>query len=114
VRRRDGRQPDEWQVRSPGLAWARLAMRLTVEELTNARDAVAELLEELDLANYLYEIEPDGHSDERWRVRVECETPDGWKMTELRIDRPTLEQSRRPGSAIRSSLLEAWGHRLRR
>jgi hypothetical protein len=89
------------------------AMRLTVHELTSARDAVADLLEDIGLVNYLYEVEPDGHSDHRWRVKVECETPDGWKMTELRIDRPTLEQSRRGGS-IRSTLLQAWRHRLLR
>ena len=89
-------------------------MRLTVEELTGARDAVAELLEEIGLSNYLYEVEPDGHSDARWRVRIECETPDGWKMTELRVDRSTLEQSRRRDAAVRSTLLSAWGNRLRR
>jgi hypothetical protein len=89
-------------------------MRLTVEELTNARDAVADLLEELGLPNYLYEVEPDGHSDVRWRVRIECETPEGWKMTELRVDRPILEQCRLRESAVRRQLLQAWGQRLRR
>jgi hypothetical protein len=89
-------------------------MRLTIEELTNARDTVAGLLEEVGLQNYLYEIEPDGHSDERWRVRVECETRDGWKMTELRVDRSELERSRSPTSADRTELLQRWGSRLLR
>lgn len=89
-------------------------MRLSIEELTNARETVGGLLEELGFANYLYEVEPDGHSDDRWRVRVECETPGGWKMTELRVDRPVLEESGRRASNARSELLETWGSRLRR
>lgn len=69
-----------------------------------AREATERLLHELGLRNYLFDVEP---LDDGWEVRLECQSPEGWKTMRMTIAGQLLEQSR-DDSATRSQLLAAF------
>ncbi|HKJ71375.1 MAG TPA: hypothetical protein VKA55_06445 [Gammaproteobacteria bacterium] len=83
-------------------------MAVSGDELRRAREAAEDLLEEMGLAAYLYELEP---AEEGWLVRVECAVSDGWQSAELPVAREQLlavgEDSR-----VRADLLTDWGGEL--
>lgn len=87
-------------------------MRWSIDNFVQAKELVGDVLEELGLENYRFEVEPDDHGSDAWRVRVECQGQEGWKTTELHVDRAALEHSRHPKSEARLELLEAWRARL--
>src|SRR3989304_1566307 len=62
-------------------------MELTERNLTEAKETVRNLLEQLGLTAYLFEVEP--HADQ-WQVRVECALDSGWQSSVLRIDDSAL------------------------
>ena len=62
-------------------------MPLAITELSKAREAVAALLEALELETYLFGVEPDG---EEWQVKVECAIEDGWETVTLAVEKETL------------------------
>jgi len=66
-------------------------MQLTEKHLTEAKETVRDLLEQLGLAEYLFEVEP--HADQ-WHVRVECALNSGWQSSVLSIDDSTLRACR--------------------
>ncbi|KPV40261.1 hypothetical protein AN478_09120 [Thiohalorhabdus denitrificans] len=83
-------------------------MRITGDELERARAATENLLEELGVEAYLFQVEPrDGH----WEVGVECAVRQGWQRTVLRAGRERLLESWEQGE-IRDALLEEWGREL--
>lgn len=83
-------------------------MPLASMDLIRAREAARQLLEQLGLETYLFELEP---GQERWRLLVECEVGDGWRTTALDVSREELLASA-ADAAIFTRLLETWRARL--
>lgn len=84
-------------------------MEVSTEELRRAKEAAEDLLEEMGLAAYLYEVEP---TSGQWMVRVECAVSDGgWQSVELPVDKDQL-LSAAGDARIRAALLEDWGGEL--
>jgi hypothetical protein len=84
-------------------------MQLSERELVEARDTVQDLLEQLGLAAYLFEVEP---RSDRWEVRVECAPDSGWQSSVLSVDEAWLAACRTDATA-RKKLLEEWRRHLR-
>jgi hypothetical protein len=83
-------------------------MELSTKELTQARDTVEGLLEQLGLSAYLFEVEP---RTDHWEVRVECAPDSGWQSSVLNVDESWLEACR-IDPAARNKLLAEWRRRL--
>ncbi|MEW6764242.1 MAG: hypothetical protein AB1344_00465 [Pseudomonadota bacterium] len=83
-------------------------MTLGMIELARAREGTQAILDALGLSGYLFEVEP---SDKGWRVRVECDTGDGWAMVTLDVDADSLGASRNDDAA-RDALVETWRPRF--
>jgi hypothetical protein len=83
-------------------------MQLSQKELTDARDTVQSLLEQLGLAAYLFEVEP---RPDHWEVRVECAPDSGWQSSVLNVDEHWLAACR-TDVAARDQLLKEWRKRL--
>lgn len=84
-------------------------MSATPERMAEAKEIAQGLLEELGVANYVFEVEP---RETHWEVIVECATRDeAWQRTVLEVDDSALEAAHEPGAA-RTDLLEAWKARL--
>ena len=85
-------------------------MTLSIIELAKARDTIAELLDELRLDAYLFEIEP---RDEQWELKVDCAVAaDGaWESITLLVPKEMLLLSR-DDAAIRQRMLTEWRGRL--
>jgi hypothetical protein len=66
-------------------------MDLTAKNLIEAKETVRNLLEQLGLTAYLFEVEP--HADQ-WQVRVECALDSGWQSSVLNIDDTALRACR--------------------
>jgi len=84
-------------------------MSLSILELARAREITAELLDELGLDAYLFEIEPH---DDQWELKVDCavETAGAWESTTLSVPKEILLASR--DAAIHRRLLAEWRGRL--
>ena len=85
-------------------------MTLSIVELAMVRDTTAELLDELRLDAYLFEIEP---RDEQWELKVDCAVAaDGaWESVTLLVPKEILLLSR-DDAATRQRLLAEWHGRL--
>jgi len=83
-------------------------MQLSEKQLTEARDTVQTLLEQLGLAAYLFEVEP---RTDHWEVRVECAPDSGWQSSVLDVDEGWLTACRTDADA-REKLIEKWCLRL--
>jgi hypothetical protein len=66
-------------------------MQLTAKNLTEAKETVRNLLEQLGLTAYLFEVEPHAN---QWQVRVECALNSGWQSSVLSIDDTALRACR--------------------
>jgi hypothetical protein len=66
-------------------------MDLTAKNLTEAKETVGNLLEQLGLTAYLFEVEPRA---ERWEVRVECALDSGWQSSVFTVEDKALRASR--------------------
>ena len=83
-------------------------MSVSEDELRRGREAAEDLLEEMGLAAYLYEVEP---ADGDWLVRVECAVSEGWQTLELPVPSERLLVA--PEDArVRAELLADWGGEL--
>ena len=83
-------------------------MQLSEKQLTEARDTVQALLEQLGLAAYLFEVEP---RTDHWEVRIECAPDSVWQSSILNVDESWLTACRTDAGA-RDQLLEEWRKRL--
>lgn len=83
-------------------------MFVSVEELARAREVVSELLEELRLDAYLFEVEP--RADEL-EVRVECAIADGWASYRLIAAKEQLLRGV-DDATVRQRLLDDWRETL--
>ena len=86
-------------------------MLLTTLELTNAREIVRDLLEQLHLEAYLFEIEPKAPPSQ-WQLRLDCGLGEQWQSLLFEVDYEQLKASKAPGQA-RQALLEDWQKNLR-
>lgn len=83
-------------------------MDLSAKNLAEARETVGQLLEQLGLTAYLFEVEP--YADQ-WKVRVECARNSGWQSSLLMVDDNMLRTCRTDRFA-RDYLLDEWRGRL--
>ncbi len=84
------------------------AMPLAITELSKARDTVADLLDELGLDAYLFEVAP---RDDKWDVKIECAIGQGWETITLSVGKEMLLAiSDEPN--VRQRLLDEWQTRL--
>lgn len=85
-------------------------MPLSIAQLAQARERCAELLEELGLEAYLYEIEP---REGLWELRIDCALtrPGTWESTSLPVAAEALLAASE-GSAARQQLLSEWRRHL--
>ncbi|ADE13639.1 hypothetical protein Nhal_0453 [Nitrosococcus halophilus Nc 4] len=83
-------------------------MALSTIDFVKARDTVAELLDELALEAYLFEVEP---RNSHWEVKVECAITEGWETVTLSIPKEVLLASA-DDKVIRKQVLEEWRARL--
>jgi len=83
-------------------------MTLSLQELTNARETVRDLLDLLQLKAYLFEVEPkDSHRE----IRVDCRINDQWQSVVFEADYERLIASKEAGQP-REELLSAWQKHL--
>lgn len=83
-------------------------MAISTVELAQARDTVQEILEEMEVGSYGFDVEPAGRD---WEVALEFVTDGGWRAIELKIPRAELQRARdNPGA--RRALLDDWRNRL--
>ncbi len=83
-------------------------MELTARNLAEAKETVGDLLQQLGLTAYLFEVEP--YADQ-WKVRVECALDSGWQSSLLMVDDNMLRACRTDRIA-RDYLLDEWRERL--
>ncbi len=83
-------------------------MSLTITELSKARDTVADLLDELRLDAYLFEVAP---RDDKWDVKIECAIGQGWETITLSVGKEMLLASSEEPN-VRQQLLDEWQARL--
>lgn len=83
-------------------------MELSSRNLAEAKEAVGNLLEQLGLTAYLFEIEP---RDDRWEVRVECALDSAWQSSVFTVEDKTLRTSR-TDRHVRDQLLGELHRRL--
>ena len=82
-------------------------MKLSSEDLFQARDATQALLEQMGLSAYLFEVEP---REVAWQVRVECAVNSGWQSTTLDVDKQELLNSLTDKDVFQRLLAEWSGH----
>ncbi|MCW8195151.1 hypothetical protein F6455_10170 [Proteobacteria bacterium 005FR1] len=83
-------------------------MNLSARDLIDAKEATSELLEQLGLDAYIFEVEPN---EGPWEVHVECAHSSGWQTVAIAVDRERLLASR-SNEADRQALLDDWRERL--
>jgi hypothetical protein len=85
-------------------------MALSIVELAKVRETIAELLDELRLDAYLFEIEP---RDEQWELKVDCavEADGVWESVMFLVPKEMLLLSPDDAS-LRQRLLAEWRGRL--
>jgi hypothetical protein len=83
-------------------------MNLTTENMAEAKNTVGNLLEQLGLTAYLFEVEP---RTDHWEVRVECALDSGWQSSVLNVDDKALRACR-TDHFVRDQLLGEWRRRL--
>jgi hypothetical protein len=83
-------------------------MTLSLQELTNARETVRDLLDLLQLKAYLFEVEP---KDSHWEIRVDCRINDQWQSVVFEADYERLIASKEAGQPC-EELLSAWQKHL--
>lgn len=83
-------------------------MASTTSEIAEAREAVAELLEELGLEAYLFAVEP---RNAEWELKVDCAMDGNWETVTIPVPKEWVMKSRED-TLIRQRLLRDWQDRL--
>lgn len=85
-------------------------MSISISELAKARESASNILEELQLDTYLYEVEP---RDETWELRIECacEVDGGWETIMIQVPKRMLLDSFDDEKA-KQDLFEFWKRKL--
>lgn len=79
------------------------------EDLVRATEATKELLDELRLDTYLFEVESRGGA---WQVKLECATAEGAWQTLTMTAPPGLLVTSLDDDDARRELISQWGERL--
>lgn len=79
-------------------------MVLSMLELANMREIVRDLLDQLQLEAYLFEVQP---KDQNWEIRVDCGINDQWQSVVFEVDGDHLSACKEAGQP-REELLAAW------
>ena len=74
-------------------------MAMTSSDLIQARVLIGEILDELELDAYLFEIEP---REGPWELKVECAVDEGWGSYRITLDDHQLLAGFSDGSARRA------------
>lgn len=85
-------------------------MMPSTKELADAREMMCELLDQLPLKTYLFEIELKDSS--QWQVRLDYRAGEQWQSVTLEVGHEQLTASTMPGR-VRQELLAAWRKQLR-
>lgn len=83
-------------------------MAVSILELANAREIVRDLLEELQLEAYIFEVEP---KDPHWQIRLDCGLGDQWQSLMFEVDFERLKASKE-SDQVREEILAAWQKHL--
>jgi hypothetical protein len=83
-------------------------MSISISELSQIREITKNLLEELQLDAYLFEIEPH---EAQWELKVECAIEEGWETVTLTVVKEQLLRAA-DDPKIRRSLLREWHEAL--
>jgi hypothetical protein len=85
-------------------------MSLSIEELVTIREAVNNILEELELDAYLFEVEPE---NAHYEVQLECASAinGGWMSVSLMLPKEKLLAGFKD-EEIRNQLFEYWDKKL--
>ena len=83
-------------------------MSVSIDELTQARDVVNTILDELQLDAYIFEVEP---RNAQWEIIIECAVAEGWERFRLSATHEHL-LSGVDDAVIHQSLLDDWRERL--
>ena len=85
-------------------------MSLSIVELARAREATGELLDELGLEAYLFELDPHG---EQWQLKVDCAigAQGAWESHTLSTPKESLLRSH-DDAAMRRRILTEWRGQL--
>ena len=84
------------------------AMSVSIDELTQARDVVNTILDELELDAYIFEVEP---CNAEWEIIIECAVAEGWERFRLSASHKNLLRGV-DDAVIHQSLLDDWRGRL--
>jgi len=84
-------------------------MELSTNEVAQMRATVTRLLDELQLAAYLFDIEP---AEGQWQIKVECASRGGWATFLLTADKDYLLHGSEDAVA-HTVLLDNWRDTLR-
>lgn len=76
----------------------------TINEIDNARKAVATLLDAMELDAYLFEVEP---ADDQWHIRLEWAREEVWTRVTLSAGHDKLLASL-DDAGVRDALLREW------
>ena len=85
-----------------------MIMKQSITELAEIREAVAKLLDELQLEAYLFEIEPQ---EGQWQLTVECAINEGWETVKLKANKDYLHHSA-DNSVFHQLLIDEWREAL--
>ena len=83
-------------------------MDLTTKNLAEAKETVGNLLEQLGLTNYLFEVEPRADG---WEVRVECPFNSAWQSSVFTLEDTALRACR-TDRLVRDHMLSELNKRL--
>lgn len=83
-------------------------MAVSMTELAQAREVVAQVLEELRLDAYLFEVKPHR---QHWEVVVECAVADGWETCRLSADKEYLLRGT-DDAVVHDVLIDSWREAL--
>lgn len=83
-------------------------MKLSTQQLAQMREVVSELLDELQIDAYLFEIEP---REELWEIKLECAIDEGWETFSLKAEKNYLLHGF-DDAVARDVLLDNWREAL--
>ena len=79
-------------------------MKLSTQQLAQMREVVSELLDELQIEAYLFEIEPQ---QGLWEIKLECAVDEGWETFLLKAQKDYLLHGF-DDAVLRDVLLDNW------
>lgn len=81
---------------------------ITTRELAQAKEAVSTLLDQLGVAEYLFQVEP---RNGLWEVCIDCAAEEAWQSLTLTVDVTDLLQVEH-NATVRQQLVTEWAAKL--